>query len=99
MILWKRRARIQAGKVRDATGFAKECCALAEKITGTPVRVYVQVGGNVGNICWVSETKDLAAFEQNTAKLSTDPNWQKLVASGPSLLVQGMTEDEIWRAL
>ena len=35
MIVQIRTARIQAGKVAEALAFAKDCCNLANEITGT----------------------------------------------------------------
>jgi hypothetical protein len=99
MIIQIRTARIQAGKIAEAIAFAKDCCSLANEITGTKTQAFVQIGGKVGNLCWVSESNDLAQYEAATAKLTANASWQKLVQRGPSLFADGETADSVWRSI
>jgi hypothetical protein len=99
MIVQIRTARIQAGKVAEALAFAKDCCNLANEITGTKTQAFVQIGGKVGSLCWVSESKDLAEYETATAKLAANSAWQKLVQRGPTLFADGETADAVWRSI
>lgn len=99
MIISMRTARVQPGKIAEAVAAAKEVCTLANELTGTKTQAFVQIGGKVGTICWISESKDLAEYEVANAKLAANPEWQKLLQRGPTLLVSGETVDSIWRSI
>jgi hypothetical protein len=45
---------------------------LANEITGTKTQAFVQIGGKVGTIFWISESKDLAEYEAVNAKLAAN---------------------------
>jgi hypothetical protein len=99
MITAVRSARIRLGKAQEAIAFAKDVCSIAKDIAGLQLRAMMQVGGQLGVVCWVSETKNLGEYEEVMAKLVTDPRWQKLHQSVPDLFADGELSDQLWRSL
>jgi hypothetical protein len=99
MIFSMRTARIAPGKAVDAIAFAKDICTYAKEKIGLEVKVFTQVGGTLGNICWTWENKNLASFEEDLAKLTADPGWQKILQRGPGLFADGTSQDQIWRSI
>jgi hypothetical protein len=99
MIFSMRTGRIAPGKTAEAIAYAKDTCAYAKDKSGLELRIFTQIGGTVGRICWIWENKNLADFESVSAKLTADPGWQKLLQRGPGLFADGETQDQLWQSI
>ncbi len=99
MITISRTASIAPGKTASTIGFAKEVAAYIKQNYGVDLEVMIPIGGNPLRIGWVGRYKDLAAWEDLTAKGLADPAYMQMVAKGADNFIPGSVHDSIWRSL
>ena len=99
MITFIRTASVAPGKTADALSFSQHVVALVKDKFGVQISSSTPIGGNPNRIAWVSTYASLAAFEETSTKLLSDPGYLSLVAAGVSNFLPGSLHDEIWRSL
>jgi hypothetical protein len=97
VITISRTASIAPGRTASTIGFAKEIAAYIKQNYGVELEVMMPIGGNPLRIGWVGRYKDLATWEQLTAKGLADSNYMQMVAKGADNFIPGSIHDSIWR--
>lgn len=98
MITLIRTVTAKPGKQPEAMAFAREIANVAQGIIDTEIKVWLPVGGNIGEIAWVSNYSNLAQLEEATQKLFQDEKYIEMLRKA-DLFVEGSGYDRIWREL
>ncbi len=69
----------------EARQLAVKIASAATKIVGQPITAFETRFGGPGAISWSSPVADMAALEDLTTKLATDPGFQKMIEKGRPL--------------
>ncbi len=99
MITFVRTASIAPGKVGEAIGFAHQSAEFLKAKYGVETGVSMPIGGNPFRIAWVSMHASLAAFEERSSKMMSDPEYLALVATAAGIFLPGSAHDELWRGI
>ena len=90
MYLFSRRVRIGGGQTRAAMEWALGQTEKANRITGLPLSLYMQLySPQVGVIGWSTFVPDLATLEAAGDKLNVDDDFVSATDKGAALLVDG----------
>ena len=96
MIRLDRAATIQPGKTALAIAYAKDMASYFEARSSGSIRIFLQLGGVAGRMCWQSEHDDMGEFVKTMGSLLADADYQAMVAKGADLFIAGDTTDTIW---
>jgi hypothetical protein len=85
-IIMERSCMAQPNKGAEASQWAKESAVyLNTTYPQAKVRVYYRAFGPLGEIHWIAEHENLAAFETMTGSLGSDAKWRALLQRGTPL--------------
>jgi hypothetical protein len=95
MVRIDRSARIMPGKTKEGLAEARRNAAFVTQNTSVtaPVRVFLEVLGNVGTVHWILEYESLAAYENALTDLRDKREWREILRSGSSVFVPGSVHD------
>ena len=90
---------VAPGKNMEANEYFHTVVRQVKKITGTDLRVLVQLGGPMGHYVLSSTFDTLSAWEQVRTKLQADVPFQKLVAEAgkDGLFIPGSVTTALWQ--
>ena len=97
MIVFTRTVSIAPGRNASAMAFAREVTAYLKGASGMELEILVPIGGNPNRITWTSRYADLAAYDNATSAMMTDPKYLQLVLSGSENFLAGSVFDSLWR--
>ena len=97
MITFMRTVIAKPGKLPEVIAFAQSIAQIAERATGTEVKVLLPVGGKFSEIAWVSKFADLGEFEAANAKLLQDESYVAMLRKADGLFVDASGYDRLWR--
>ena len=101
MITFVRTVSIAPGKLAEIMEFShkvvKHVKATSTACQSRPIMPIGRV--NADRIAYVTTYPSLAEFEAASTKLTTDADYQKLVAANAANVIPGSVHDEIWRSL
>ncbi len=99
MITFVRTVSIAPGKLAEIMEFSHKVVKHVKDKHGLPIQLIMPIGGNPNRIAYVTTYPSLAEFEAASTKLTTDADYQKLVAANAANVIPGSVHDEIWRSL
>jgi hypothetical protein len=99
MITFVRTVSIAPGKLAEIMDFSQKVVKHVKDKHGLPIQLIMPIGGNPNRIAYVTTYPSLAEFEAASTKLTTDADYQKLVAANAANVIPGSVHDEIWRSL
>ncbi len=100
MIRWTRTARVAQGKGQEANQWAKETreYTKAKFEGGADVKIFLEILGDYGVICWMADFESLAVLELAGQVLDSDTGYQERLQAASSLLLPG-TVDKVYRSV
>jgi hypothetical protein len=101
-IRFKRTFSIAAGKNREAAQMAKEIAKyVSDNYSETTVVAYMETLGDLGEVSWFADYKDLATLESVFQRLAADQGYQAIVnrARAGGLLLEGTGRDTLYRQI
>jgi hypothetical protein len=99
MIVMTRTAQAAPGKLGEFLVFAKEVAAFIKSKHGTEVVLLQQDGGPIGSFRFVVRYENYAAYEDKGGKLMADPEYHKLLAKLPGIVIPGTGHDALWHSI
>ncbi len=99
MINWSRTSCFPSKNMGAALAWAREVAAYVTNKTGVELKVEIAASGNPYRLRWISQAESLAALEQATKKVMSDPKYMELLAKAADLFIPGATIDEYWSSI
>ncbi len=78
-------------------GALKEAAAVVKKVAGVEATIFASMGSKVGEFVSVSNYSSLAEFEEKSAKLLGNAEYQAAVKALAGLVVPGASHDHFLR--
>jgi len=98
MISFVRTGDIAPGKGVAAAAFAQKIVDYWKANYGRELQLMRPIGGNPNRIAWVGRYKDLAEFDEVSARTMADPKYLDLLVTGGELWIAGSIHDQLWRS-
>lgn len=100
MIRWTRTARISGGKLGEAIQWAKKTREYTKTKFegGADVKIYSEMLGEWGVICWMVDFESLASLELAGQVLDADTGYQERLKAASELFLPG-TVDKVYSAV
>ena len=100
MIRWMRIAPIAGGKLREATQWAKETREYTKTKFegGADVKIFVEMLGDYGIMCWMVDFTNLAALELAGQVLDADAGYQDRLQAANELFLSGIV-DKVYQSI
>lgn len=97
MIRWTRRAQITPGKYQEAIQWAQETREYTKNKFegGAEVKIFTEMFGDVGVICWMVDFNSLAEVELAGQVLEQDAGYMERLKTAAELLLPG-TVDKVY---
>lgn len=86
----------KAGKLGDAIGWGVEAAQHVEGLIGRPTMLAMPTVGPFSQLVWMTASRDVAEADANLARTNGDDGYQKLVARGGDLFVDGSGHQEMF---
>jgi len=96
MITARRTAIVPLKNLGAALAYGRETAEYNKNKFGVKTVLQMPVGGNPWRICFAMQFDSLAAMEQMTQKMMSDPKYMELAAKASDIFVVGSAVDEIW---
>ena len=100
MIRWMRKARIAGGKHLEAIQWAKETREYTKTKFegGADVKIFLEMLGDYGVICWMVDFENLATLELAGQALDADMGYQERLKAASELFLPG-TVDKVYSSV
>ena len=100
MIRWMRTARIDGGKIPEAIQWAKETREYTKTKFegGADVKIYMQMLGDFGVMCWMVDFENLATLELAGDVLNADAGYQERLKAASEIFIAG-TVDKVFSSI
>ncbi len=94
MIRWIRTARIAVGKHQEAIQWAKDTREYTKTKFegGADVKIFLEMLGDYGVICWMVDFENLATLELAGQVLDSDTGYQERLQAASELFLPGTTD-------
>jgi hypothetical protein len=94
MIRWIRKARIAGGKHQEAIQWAKDTREYTKTKFegGADVKIFLEMLGDYGVICWMVDFENLATLELAGQALDADTGYQERLKAASELFLPGIID-------
>ena len=99
MITWIRSATIAPGKTGEAFAFVRSATKLIKHKHNIMIAVGRPIAGNPNRVFWRSEHADMAEYEADHRKISTDGEFLQIMREAGPCFVAETTHDEILQSV
>ena len=99
MVYFVRSLRFVGGKKQEAIEWALKVADYVTKKYDTKVEVLTNVTGLQTEVHWMGKRESMGEFEKVGAKLSSDPEYNKILSENEGLFVDGTFRDHFYRVM
>ena len=98
MVRWMRTARIAGGKMQEGIQWAKETREYTKTKFegGANVKIFVEMLGDWGVMCWMVDFENLATLELAGQALDADAGYQERLKAASEIFTAG-TVDKVYQ--